>query len=186
MDFPIAYPFDRTPLFISNAEIEYSAMDTVRTLVGPGVTSNTWPTAFTILYYPFAIPFAYPVRRVFWMNGSTITANVAMGIMSGDGGARIYATASTAQSGASLPQYVTPSPDFILPPGDYYWALQVSAATASIIRGYNSMTTVLNRQGGALQEAAASMGIPAVMTPAQFSGGAVWPFMGITRTASGY
>jgi hypothetical protein len=178
------WPETQTPLFIGTAEGLYGVADTMRAYGGPGVTTSTWPAANLAIYVPFTIPFRYPVKRVWWVNGSTITGNIAYGIYSHDM-AKIYATASTAQSGASVMQYTTPSPDFVLPPGDYYHALIVSATTAALVSGLSGISVVEGRICGLVEQAVGSMTLPDLATPAQF-GQTIWPLCGITRTTTGF
>lgn len=161
------------------------AMGGMHRPVGPssGPAVITW-SANLAVYMPVAIPWPYPVARVFWLNGSTITTtNVDFGIYSA-GGTRIYSTTSTAMSGASTIQYVTPGTPFILPPGSYYFAWTCSSTTS---RG-NAMTfaTALPAKMMGLLEQATALPLPATATFATFATILGAPFCGITRTASGF
>lgn len=150
----------------------------------PSIASYNWPAEKQGIYIPVTIPWPYPVQRVWWVNGTTPTGNMDFGIYSIDL-ARIYHTGSTAQSGGSVPQYVTPSTPFILSPGSYYFFLANDSATTTN-RGFGSSTVTANegRLAGMLQQASAF--------PAPESGtGAAWassglPLCGVTRTASGF
>jgi hypothetical protein len=146
-------------------------------------SATTWISGL-IVYTPIAIPFPYPVNRVWWINGSTITTtHVEFGIYT-SGGAKVYSTGSVTQVGASTVQYVTPATPFVLPPDRYYFAW-VCDNTSS--RGYTPTITNANqgRLCGLLQEAA-SIPIPASMTPASFAQTFGAPVCGITRTPSGF
>jgi hypothetical protein len=179
--------FNRTlqlpPLFIGTADMLYSAADTYRRFTSSGSGNVTWPVANQIIYVPVSFPFRYPVRRVWWLNGATVTGSVNLVIRS-QGGAIVYQTGSTAQSGASTIQYVTPTP-FLLRPSEYWFGLQVNGTTANLVNGLTSVTTIIGRMAGLVQEAPASMGAATAFTPAQFSS-TVWPLLGVTRTASGF
>lgn len=155
------------------------------TQINPG--SMTWPAANRALYVPLHLPWDYPVRRVWWYNGSSITSvNMDLGIYT-LAGKQIYHTGSTAQAGsASASQYVTPSPTFWLPAGSYYLALACSSSTAN--RGGSgtsaSFDVHLERISGMMIEDSA-LPLPATMTPAQI-GNIFVAFFGITRTTTGF
>lgn len=141
---------------------------------------QTW-VANLAIYVPIAIPYPYPVRRVFWVNGSTASSNADFAILTRDG-KRIYSTGSTAQSGASVPQFVTPSTPFILAPGRYYFGWACSGTTSRAF-GLAPSAAVM-RLAGCWQEAAA-LPIPADATGASVTN-ALLPLCGITRFASGF
>lgn len=154
---------------------------------GAGVSASpasaTWVSNL-IAYVPVAIPYAYPVNRVWWVNGSTITTtNVDFGIYT-SGGAKLFSTGSTAAVGSSAVQYVTPSTPFVLAADRYYFAWTCDNTTS---RAYvTSLTAAANgRLMGLLQEAG-SGGLPTSMTPASWALTVGAPFCGITRTSSGF
>lgn len=144
------------------------------------VASLTNPSANMAKYMPFWLPWPYPVRRVFWVNGSSITsANCDFGIYTA-AGVRIYSTTSTAMSGPSVPQFVTPTP-FWLPAGCYYFGFSASSTTAN--RGGSGATTLSTsreRMFGVLQEANA-LPLPNPMTPVSVANSYI-VLCGITRT----
>lgn len=148
-------------------------------------SSLTWPVANTAFYVPMWIPFSYPVERVFWVNGtSTTTTNVDFGIYTFDG-TKIYSTGSVAQGTASIPQYVTPSPEFVLSPGRYYFGFACSSVTANRGgQGTVAPTVPRLRMVGVLQQATA-LALPATMTPSAVAN-ACYPFCGVTRTTTGF
>lgn len=172
-----------TPLFI-NSMSRWANVTESQTAAAP-TTANTWPTANRAIYVPFSIPWPYPVRRVFWSNGSSVTStNWDMGIYTADG-TRIYSTTSTAASGVSVLQYVTPT-EFVLTPGRYYMALACSSATAA--RGGTGATGAIPARlamAGYLQEAAA-LPLPATADLAATCTFTIHPLFGITKTASGF
>lgn len=178
------FPFPSTrPLFIHT----YSrwAVEAARLAgVSNSLASLTWPVANTAFYFPVEIPWPYPVRRVFWVNGTSVTStNMDFGIYTADG-VRIYSTGSTGASGTSAPQYTSPT-EFLLAPGRYYFALADSSTTAN--RGGMGRTTSTVpqiRMAGVLQEASA-LPLPATMTPSAVAN-SMYALCGITRTASGF
>lgn len=180
MDFPAVYPL---PLFISTWSLDYSGQ-AFWTEQSRTASSITWPVANTAFYLPFTLPFAYPVRRVFWVNGSSVTStNMDFGIYTADG-TRLYSTGSTAQAGISAVQYVTPT-EFLLSPGRYYFALACSSTTANR-GGTGNIPASATRQRliGNLQEASA-LPLPVTMTGVAVANSCL-PLCGITRTASGF
>ena len=151
-----------------------------------GGASLTWLVANKAIYIPLWLPFWYQVNRVWWYNGSSVTSvNNDLGIYDADG-TRIYSTGSTAQSGASVLQYVTVSTPFRLPPGRYFLALAISSVTANR-GGTGGATNTLTRlrQSGIMEEASA-LPLPAVATFAAITATQPTPHYGITRTASGF
>lgn len=182
MDFPQA-PI--LPQFV-NTYLRWSlGGELVATGDAPAPATITWPVANTAFYVPFWLPWPYPVKRVWWYNASSVTTtNFDLGIYTADG-TKLYSTGSTAASGASASQYVTPSPDFVLSPGRYYLALACSSITAS--RGGQGVTSVSIarlRMLGVLQEASA-LPLPATMTGVAVAN-SCYPLCGITRTSTGF
>jgi len=180
MDFPQT---TIAPLFV-NSLSRYSAGIEVTVPFAPAMNSLTWPTANKAIYIPFALEFSYPVRRVFWLNGSSVTStNFDFGIYS-QSGTKLYSSGSTAAAGASVLQFVTPTA-FLLSPGIYYMALSCSSITSNRgTSGLTSLTAPRNRMAGLLEEASA-LPLPATMTPVACTF-TIYPLMGITQTASGF
>lgn len=180
MDLPLT---PVAPLFLGTYSPE-SAMYEIR--YGGSVSNTgalTWPSANLAVYMPVSFPYAYPVRRVWWLNGTTVTSsNLDFGIYNVDG-TRLYSTGSTALSGTSQPQYVTPT-EFVLSPGAYYFAIVLDTTSANRLLG-SSTTVTFMQMGGVLQEALGSTALPATMTPAAIAT-AVYPLCGVTQTASGF
>lgn len=138
----------------------------------------TW-VANLAIYVPVLIPWPYTVNRVWWGNGSTVTTtNVDFGIYGGDG-SRIYSTGSTAQSGTSTIQMVTPT-TFQLSAGAYYFAWSCNNTTN---RGQGQGIAINTlRLGGVLQEASA-FPLPSVMTGVAVSN-ALYPLCGVSRVTT--
>lgn len=161
----------------------FSAAIEVCGVLSAAVGVFNWPATDRALYLPLTIPWAYPVARVFWANGSTPTGNMDFGLYTVDGG-KIITTGKVAQSGASALQYVDVT-DFVLPAGQYYMALaNDSATTTSRGWGINNVATEHGRIAGCLQQATASP-LPATATFAAWASTG-YPLCGITRTASGF
>ena len=170
---PCLHTFDR----YSGAGARLPVLGTAYTV---GVT--TW-VANHAVYVPMRIPFQFPVRRAFWINGSTITTtNADFGIYTNDG-VKIYSTGSTAMSGASTVQYVTPATEFTIGPGFYYFAWTCNNTTS---RGYGTatLTATLQRHAGILKQDTA-LPLPATATFATATQ-ALIPFCGVSRFASGF
>lgn len=178
-DFPSDIPL---PLFVHTWA--RWGVETQRMGAAAALASITWPVANTAFYVPVWLPWTYPVRRVFWINGTSVTStNMDFGIYSADG-ERIYSTGSTAASGTSATQYVDVT-DFTLGPGRYYFALADSSGTANRGgQGSTAFTVARVRMSGVLQEASA-LPLPASMTPSAVANSCT-PACGITRTASGF
>lgn len=170
------------PLFLNSLSARFSAMRATlggKPNVGP-LGSGTWPLANLALYIPLTLPFAYPVERVFWANGTTAVGNVDMGIYSAQG-ARLFSTGSTAQAGTSDLQYVTAK--ILLDPGEYYLALALSSTSGSTWRT-SGIDTKLARLAGC-QEQTSAFALPSSMS-AVVTARSYWPLFGITRTATGF
>lgn len=143
----------------------------------------TWPVANTAFYVPMYVPWPYPVKRVFWVNGTTITAtNMDFGIYT-LGGTRVYSTGPTAESGTSAPQYT--ATDFLLAAGQYYFALSCSTTTAAAGgQGTTGLTLTRAALVGVLQQASVGT-LPDTATFAVLANSCV-PICGVTRMASGF
>lgn len=146
------------------------------------VGAITW-VANQAVYMPMSLPWPYPVRRVFWINGSTnTTTNIDFGIYT-PSGKLIYSTGSTAMGTVSVPQFVTPTTPFILPAGSYYFAWTCDN-TASRAFGNVVTTAAIGAMSGLLSQASA-FPLPASATFATY----VTPGIvvcGVTRTPSGF
>jgi hypothetical protein len=140
-----------------------------------------WGSANAAVYIPLWLPWPYNVRRLFWVNGTTAAGNSDIGIYSPKG-AQLYHSGSTANSGASVPQYVTPSPDLLLQPGFYFLAWSNDGTTTRAFG--NLLATITGRMCGLYQQASAEP-LPSPATFAAYAGVGL-PLIGITNTASGF
>lgn len=168
------------PTFVSSLSFRsgYGDAGSTNATVTPG--SITW-VANVAVYIPFSIPWRFPLRRVFWVNGATVGTNCDMGVYSPDGN-RLYSTGSTVQAGASTLQYVTAN-DMVLTPGLYYVGLSCSGTTTALF-GNSTMLVAEARIGGIRQETAA-LPLPAAATFAAYAQTGGVPMFGLSRSASG-
>lgn len=168
------------PLFISTVSrwSVLNGVDFSSDLATPASGSG-FPGANNAIFYPFAIPFKYPIKRFFCWNGSSVTGNIDIGIYSKEGG-KLVSTGSVAQAGLSQPQYVTAN--YLLQPGSYYMALGASAA-AAFFRATLSLKEV--PLIGTLQMSSSAFPLPAVATFVAPTHTRVFLF-GFTLTESGH
>jgi hypothetical protein len=146
--------------------------------------TRTWVVNL-VQYCPVVLPYDYPVERVFWMNGSTLTStNIQFGIYTEDG-RRIYATPTTAMNSTLGIQFVTPATKFVLPAGRYYFAWTCNNTTN---RGYTYTAGVVNLNVlcGMLEETTGIFGLPATMTPVRYARAWGPCLCGITRRSTGF
>lgn len=172
------------PQFISPWTIYGPTID-MRTIAAAtgGAGTMTW-VANSAVYIPISLPWAYPVARVWWANGSTVaSANCDFGVYTSSG-KQIYHTGSTTQSGASALQFVTPTTPFILDPGNYYFAW-VCDSTTSHANALALTTAVFGSLIGIYSQASA-LPLPSSATFAALGTSLGVPLCGITRTASGF
>jgi hypothetical protein len=179
-DFPST---EISPLFISSLSVLAGGegLRTGTAVPGLAAVTSSWQTASLAIYIPLYIPTPYTVRRVFWGNGSALAGNKDFGIYSPDG-TKIYSTGSTAESGASAIQYVTPTA-FVLQTGRYYMAI-VCDQTTNHGWGIAAGSAIMLRMAGYLQQATA-LPLPNSATFAAKANTFI-PICGITQTASGF
>lgn len=172
------------PLFLGSLTMTQTAAGELRELAVEAQAAITW-VANLAMYVPIVVPVAFPVRRVWWSNGSTITtSNVDVGVYSVDG-ERLCHSGSTALSGASAEQNAAiVETEVLLDPGVYYLAYLCDNTTARVT-GTTSYTTSQLRACGVLQQAVGAATLPTTMTAAAVSN-ALYPSFGITRTSSGF
>ena len=145
-------------------------------------TTTTW-VANLVQYNPVSLPYDYPVSRVWWTNGGTVTTtNVDFGIYTADG-TRIYNTGSTTMVGVTSVQYVTPTA-FVLPAGAYYfaWTCDNTTGRAQTYSG----SALASQMVGLLEETTGAFGLPATMTPVSFTRAWGYNSCGLTRTTTGF
>lgn len=155
-----------------------------RAFAGLSPASGAWGTANTAVFVPFWIPFAYNVKRIWWVNGSAAGGNTDVGVYSKDG-TLIVSAGSTAESGNSAPQFVTPTETLLLP-GSYYFAMNHSAVTANHVNRSTALTAEFCRMIGLLTQAVGATALPATATFAANGSNTIYPVCGVTWTASGF
>jgi hypothetical protein len=178
----IGYPAG-APLFINSLSARYSAAHKLLAYLSAlgNLGTGAWPSANLALYVPISHPFAYPVKRVFVVNGTTATGNWDLGLFSALTLTKLYSTGAVAQSGTSALQYSTVN--WLVQPGEYYLALSLSSGSGTTFRTTAATST---RMGmiGCLQQATAHP-LPSTLTPAAVAN-AYWPMFGLTRTTAGF
>lgn len=135
---------------------------------GRGV--NTFTTGTTgalvgssnILLMPLANPTQFSIRRIFWLNSSTVAGNVEVAIYDLDG-RQLVTSGSTAMSGANSFQGVAKS--YELPPGNYWLAFASNSATATFPLN-NGQVQRMAARGCATHVAASPLPMPSTITPA--------------------
>lgn len=90
-----------------------------------------------VFYHPVLVPQTCVVRRLWWANGSSVSAsyNIDAGVYADAGfkpGAKLVSTGSTAQGNATQVQFVDVT-DTTLSPG-LYWLAIVANASATLFR----------------------------------------------------
>lgn len=160
---------------------------TILNFLGAPVSAN-WPLANDAIYIPLQLEYPYPVSRVWWVNGATITGTIDVGIYSADG-EQLFHAGSTAQAGASAVQYAALSgfTNFILPTGNYYLGMSCSGTTGLVwgSAGTGALGIPAFRASGLLRGATAHP-LPTTMGSAVAASTALLPLCGITKTATGF
>ena len=184
MDYPADFGQIATPLHLNTFSGENMSGMSARKQLGSfsgTLASTAWPSGNLAMYLPFVIPFNYVVQRAFWINGASTANNMDIGIYSSDG-TKLWASGSTAQSGANVVQYVSVSPEVLLRPGEYFIALAASGTSTLFMA--NAFTAIAGRMIGMYQQASA-FALPATATFAAWAQ-TVYPVCGLTRTSSGF
>ena len=136
-------------------------------VAGSAPGSGSFEFANRAVYYPVVVPGTCAIRRVWWANGSSVSAsyNVDVGVYADTGafrpGARLVSSGSTAQGTASQIQFVDVT-DTSLGPGRYWIAIACSSTSSTFFRSnltsgvYGSVLRL--RENGALP-------LPSTATP---------------------
>lgn len=145
--------------------------------------SLTYESANNGAYFPILVPGPCIIRRLWWANGSTVSAsyNVDVGIYADGGykpGAKIISTGSTAQGTATEVQFVDVT-DTTLAPGLYWLAIACSSTSATFFGV--ATNTVYNAVTRFTQ--ATALPLPATATVAEAATNQVYLF-GFATTAS--
>jgi hypothetical protein len=167
-----------TPSYISSYS-KYCGMIGAGWLNAGGFSQNEF-TAWTSglgVFVPLYLPWPYPVKRCFWVNGNTAAGNVDFGIFGANGYAKVFSTGNVAQAGTFVPQYVTPTA-FTLPPGVYLMGISTSSTGALFFLTASAFDKL--RFAGIMQQSAVNP-LPAILSPTVISSKGI-PLMGITKT----
>jgi hypothetical protein len=134
---------------------------------GTAPVSGAWTTANKALFWPFILPVEFFLGTLWWLNGGTSNGNVDMGIYD-DRFHRVISTGSTAQGTINVVQSVAVGPVLLLP-GNYYFALALSSATATIFGLSGSLSNVSNTDYQGIFEQATAFPLPDPAVPAKCS-----------------
>jgi hypothetical protein len=183
MTYYAGYELDyNIPPHLTNFSIYGScfALRNIDSAINP--VSATWTTGNQARYYPISIPFAYPVHRVFWANGSAVAGTRDFGIYTKEY-KLIYSTGSQSATGGTALQYYSTGLPIILQPGDYYFGFNCSATTNAVWG--KTVGAESQRYAGILQQAVGATTLPDPMVPATASVASI-NICGITWTPSGF
>jgi hypothetical protein len=146
-------------------------------------SSGSYESANAAVYMPLLLPFGLVVRRLWWVNGSTVSASYSIdcGIYADAGGipgSKLISTGSTAQGTASEVQLVDVA-DTSLAPGRYWMAIACSSASATLLRSLsNSAWDAVLRF-----EETSALPLPATATPVESTSQNIY-LCGFATTAS--
>lgn len=161
---------------------------------GPRADERSWPntpvsssfgaSGSTGYFFPILVPVTCVARRLWWANGSTVSAsyNIDVGIYRDNGykpGTRLVSAGSTAQGTASQVQFVDIT-DTTLPPGLYWLAISCDALSATLFcdSGANSRNAVF------LFEKSACVPLPSSITTVTEAVGVQYFVFGFATTSS--
>lgn len=166
------------PLFINTMSPRFAVQETIFSGT-PGLAA--WPAANRALYVPIAVPWHYPVKRMFISIGAS-AGNIDLGIYNWNK-TKVWSAGSTAMAGTNVNQFINTA-DIVLAPGWYYLAAVCSTITTATFGRSNTMSAATMKANGYCEEASA-LPLPTTMTIASVTTNYIALF-GITRTASGY
>lgn len=135
-----------------------------------------WPTANKAFYIPISVGGIVTIRKMFIVNGATLSGNVDVGIYD-RGGVRLVSIGSTAQAGISVVQEFDIT-DTILKPGLYYLACAIDNATATIEHVGPALNVAM---GLGIAEQTSAFPLPATATFGALTGTTRVPFIGATQ-----
>jgi hypothetical protein len=177
-DFP-ASPQIATPTHIHSLSQFMQGQE--RGIVQAGSPASLTWTANLAIYQPLVLPWPYYIARMFWNNGNTASSSVDMGIYAEDG-TLIAALGGIAQVTGGAVQYSSTNMGILVPAGRYYLGYSCNGTTA---RGFATACTAANGEAIGVVQQATAYPLPNPATFAAYAGIGL-PFIGITRTASGF
>lgn len=124
----------------------------------------TWPVVKLAIFVPFKLDTPYILRKLWWMNGGSVSGNVDCGVYMADNtsGMLLASAGSTAQASTSVIQAVTLGTPVTLGPGRYYMALAIDNTTATVWRSTPGIP--LAKAAGMAQQTLANLPLPATAT----------------------
>lgn len=149
------------------------------------IFANTvWPAARRIFYVPMHIPWPIIVRKLFWVNGATVSGTVDVGIYSSVAGLPVTRLTNTGVSGTAMGTLSTLQSvditDIQLAPGTYFMAMMVDNATATMWRATGGAGTQSLKSWGVCSETPGSgTAVPATATPVTLQSNYL-PLFGLT------
>lgn len=164
-------------------------------IIGPGYTATrvlgsmtfalgtNWPTANKAFIYSFSIAQPFVVSKFWWMVGTAASGNVDAGVYDAHTKAKIKSTGSTAIGSTNTMTTVASS--FILPPGDYLFALSADTTTNCRV----AQGTVFNAGGaklGGCFEQTSAFTLPDPIVPANQTAGFIFPWAGLYSALTPY
>lgn len=156
-----------------NTSVYNQAALTITVPTSTQITSS----ANLAIYFPVIVEAPLLVRKIWTHNGTSVSGNIDLGIYTA-GGAKLYSTGSTAQSGTSAVQSVTLGTPFFLVPDLYYLAIAADNTTATVF-GTPHSNEDLRRMG--LFTQATAFPLPATATFASNTLAIKAPLVGITN-----
>lgn len=126
---------------------------------GTTPSSGAFPASNDALLVPFYIHQSSLIKRLFAINGSSVSGNIDMGLYTQDG-ARITSIGSTAQAGTSTIQFFDIA-DITLGPGRYYLAVAMDNTTGTLFRANPSVARL---QAVGMAKQATAFALPSSIT----------------------
>lgn len=130
-------------------------------------TSGAYTGANVVSAFPFQVGVPFPVRKVWWLNGTTASTNSAdVAVYSADGATRIAAGGGATIAGANAVQEIDVATDVLLPPGSYWCTYCQDGTTATPLQLNVSLGGTTQRLLGLAQMAGGAVPLGTSFTPA--------------------
>jgi hypothetical protein len=126
---------------------------------GAAPASTAFPASNDALFVPFALKQTVLIKRLYALNGASVSGNIDVGIYSDDG-AKITSAGSTAQAGTNVPQFFDIT-DVVIGPGRYYLAVAMDNTTGTLFR---TNLSVARCQALGMAKQATAFALPASAT----------------------
>jgi len=148
---------------IHNSSLEFTFH---AAMVDPSLVSTTHVANVAYLF-PFRLSEASTIRKLGWMNGTSVGNNCDVGVYTNTF-ARMISTGSTAAAGASVWQWVDVT-DTPIGPGKYYLAIARDVSTANRGMRWGNNGPIELAQLFGLVDAASSFPLPDPLVGAAFT-----------------